>query len=269
MKIIDKELTPVDYSEAAIKVLHTHAAPDAICFRIHWHDRLEIIRLKRGNMMIDFGSSTLTLHPGQLAIFSPKTPHRGVACGEGADYDVLMFDVRSFYNGTPVCGNHLPALFEGRVRFAQTTDNTDTVACFDEICSFADPNSMMITANVYRLLYLLFENNAVKVGGHTENGIKEITDYIEEHFDEELNTALLSRRFGYTTSHFCRKFKEATGLTPVTYVKIFRLEKARRLIKDGQGNVSAVAAACGFADANYFARCFKAHFGLPPTAYKK
>lgn len=268
MKVFDKELTPVDYSDAAIKVLHHSYAGTANCFRMHWHERVEIIKLNKGEMTLENGASSFVLYPGQLAVFSPKAPHKGV-CGQlGADYDVLMFDLRSFYNGTTVCGNSLPALFEGRLRFDQKVSDADTVACFDKICGAADQNSMLIIAEVYRLLYLLLERNTVKVSGYAENGVKEITDYIESYFAEPLNTAMLSRRFGYTPSHFCRKFKDATGLSPLSYIKIFRLEQARRLIKEGQSSIGTVAAACGFDDANYFARCFKAHFGSPPSAYK-
>ncbi len=40
------------------------------------------------------------------------------------------------------------------------------------------------------------------------------------------------------------------------------------MIKKGEGNIGDIATRCGFDDANYFARCFKAHFGVPPTFYK-
>ena len=77
----------------------------------------------------------------------------------------------------------------------------------------------------------------------------------------------LAERCGYSDAHFCRKFKQTTWLTPTNYLRIFRLEEAAKQLKQGKGTVSDVAMACGFPDPNYFTRCFKTHFGVPPTKY--
>ncbi|MBQ8233294.1 MAG: helix-turn-helix transcriptional regulator [Lachnospiraceae bacterium] len=63
------------------------------------------------------------------------------------------------------------------------------------------------------------------------------------------------------------KFKETTGLTPMNYLKIYRVEEAYKLIKEGKRDIGNIAALCGFPDANYFTRCFKAHFGVPPSYF--
>ena len=269
MNFADKELTPVEYSAAAVKVLHHNIEPHAICFRTHWHERIEIIRLIEGEMQVDFGSAALKLNEGELVIFPPRTPHRAFAGDNGVRYDVLMFDVRSFYNDTAVCQSVLPAIFDGRVKFGATTKDADIISCVDTICNAADQGSLEITAYLYRLLHLLFSKCLIEHKTQvSNNSVKEITDYIEQNFAENLSTDGLSSRFGYTPSHFCRKFKEATGLTPIMYIKIFRLERACKMIKKGESNIGDIAARCGFDDANYFARCFKAHFGVPPTFYK-
>ena len=269
MRIIDRETTPVEYSLAATRVLFFSHPADSSCFRFHWHERVEIIRVVKGDMTVDCGGSPLKVKEGELVIFSPRTPHRGVAGKKGVEYCVLMFDVRSFYNDTPVCKDILPAIFEGRATFTPLIRDKATIQCCDGICYAESQDSLEVTGKLYSLLYLLTSRHLASFKKQVNNSVKEITDYIEAHFAENLTTASLCKRFGYTDAHFCRKFKEATGLTPVTYVKIFRLECACKRIKEGEGNIGKVAAECGFADANYFARCFKAHFGVAPTYYKK
>lgn len=271
MAFVDKELTPVVYSAAAIKVLHFERKAGRRCFRIHWHDRMELIRVRAGEMMADYGTGGGKVSAGELWIVPPKMPHKGDACAQDVVYDVLMFDVRSFYNDTPICREQLSALFEGKARFQMKTADPETVQCFDAIYAAARTPSLAITADVYRLLGLLFSRSLLEYRAETNRdaAVREMVAYIETNCTQELSTAALAETFGYTPAHFCRKFKEATGLTPMNYLKIFRLEQAYRRICEGERSISAVAADCGFSDANYFTRCFRAHFGVPPSHFKK
>ena len=70
-------------------------------------------------------------------------------------------------------------------------------------------------------------------------------------------------------SYFCRRFREITGRTAISYVNEYRLTKARALLLTGERSISEVAAECGFPDGNYFSRLFTKHFGETPYALKK
>lgn len=265
-----KELTPVSYSAAAINVRHFITPTGKDCFRTHWHDRMELVRVIRGEMNVVCGANSMQLYPGDMAIFSPKMPHRGYAKQE-VEYDVLMFDVRSFYNDSEVSRKYLPAIFDGRSKFIAKTSDDETIKCFDEICSKEEKGSLEITAYVYRFIHLLYENNLSEFTNeaHRSDVVMEMIEYMEENFQQELSTVTLSEHFGYSAEHFCRKFKEATGLTPMNYLKIYRMEEAYKFLKMGERNISKIAEQCGFVDSNYFTRCFKAHFGVPPSQLKE
>jgi len=53
------------------------------------------------------------------------------------------------------------------------------------------------------------------------------------------------------------------------YLKILRLERAKKMIEAQEETIGEIAQKSGFDDQNYFARCFKNHFGCQPSAYKK
>ena len=268
MKNITKELTTVKYSAAAVKTLHFCVEPNASCFTLHWHDRLEIIRIKKGNMTVEYCGSHICLKQDEMIVFSPRTAHKGYTSNSYVEYDVLMFDVKSFYNETAVCLELLPQIYDGNAKFETVISLKETVACVDQICNNKNLDSLEITSLVYRLLYLFYENHLTELCPKSKNSVMQIIDYIEENFALDLNTEVLSRKFGYCAEHFCRKFKEATGITPMNYLKIYRLEQALKKIKAGEQNISEIAAQCGYSDANYFTRCFKAHYGVPPKHYK-
>ncbi len=268
MKSITKELATVKYSAAAVKILHFCVENHSPCFTLHWHDRVEIIRIKKGNMTVEYCGNTILLKKDEMIVFSPRMAHKGYTTDSYVEYDVLMFDIRSFYNETAVCLETLPPIFDGSAKFETVISQKETVSCADEICNNKNPNSLEITSLVYKLIYLLFKNHLTALSTEPKSSAIQIIDYIEENFTLDLSTATLSRKFGYSTEHFCRKFKEAIGITPMTYLKIFRLEQALKKIKSGGQSISEIAAQCGFTDANYFTRCFKAHYGVPPKFYR-
>ncbi len=269
METYKKELTPVRYNAAAIKALKFEVEANHGCFRTHWHDRVEFIRLHKGEMYVGYGKNITKLHAGDLMLIPPKTPHKGYTIDCDVDYDVLMFDVRSFYNDTEICKTYLPAIFDGRARFKSVMTDSETVDCYDNIIEKATNVSLEVSAEIYRLFYLLFEHNLLEFRDEIsrDNTIMEIIKYMEENFGQELTTVSIADHFGYSSEHLCRKFKSATGLTPMNYLKIYRMEEAYKMLKNEGGSIMEIAERCGFDDSNYFTRCFKAHFGMPPTKF--
>lgn len=268
MKNIIKELSTVKYSAAGVKILYFRVETHSPCFTLHWHDRLEIVRIKKGNMTVEYCGNSVLLKQDEMIVFSPRMAHKGYTTDSYVEYDVLMFDIRSFYNETAVCLEMLPQIFDGSAKFETVISQKETISCTDEICNNKNFHSLEITSLVYKLLYLLFKNHLTELNTKQKSSAIQFIDYIEENFALDLNTAMLSQKFGYSAEHFCRKFKEATGITPMTYLKIYRLEQALRKIKAGEQSIGEIAAQCGYYDTNYFTRCFKAHYGVPPRYYK-
>jgi AraC-like DNA-binding protein len=73
---------------------------------------------------------------------------------------------------------------------------------------------------------------------------------------------------GYSEKHFIRLFTDQVGVTPKTYLRLARFQRAVRAIETG-GKVdwSAVADHCGFFDQAHFIHDFKAYSGFTPEAY--
>lgn len=87
-----------------------------------------------------------------------------------------------------------------------------------------------------------------------------------ELFSPSLGVEQLSRRFGYSASHFIRMFRAWFGMTPHHYITVLRMSAAARHLADGT-SVQETAALCGYTDAKSFARAFKKIYSVPPSAY--
>lgn len=264
------EIERVCYNAAAMKALTFKIAPNTRCIRLHWHDRMEFLRVTRGSMRVVCGNDTLDAVAGQLVIIPPRVLHEGYTVDESVEYDCLMFDVRYFYNDTEICKRLLPPIFDGRAVFRALASDGETVRCFDTVFADGQKGSLETTARIYELLGLIYRNSLLELGAQAKNlTVKRIIDYIEENAKEDITVDLLAEKFAYSKAYLCRKFKDVTGLSPMLYLKIYRLEAACKKIVNRETNISNIAKELGFSDANYFTRCFKAHFGVSPTRYGK
>jgi AraC family transcriptional regulator, L-rhamnose operon transcriptional activator RhaR len=68
--------------------------------------------------------------------------------------------------------------------------------------------------------------------------------------------------------YLIRLFKSATGLPPMAYLGRLRAETAATLLLHSDQPVTCIGRAVGWPDQNYFARRFKAHYGLSATTYR-
>ena len=63
-------------------------------------------------------------------------------------------------------------------------------------------------------------------------------------------------------------FREVFGITPFAYLRDRRLEKAQRLIQEGDMSIEVIANSVGYANRSRFARAFRKKYGLNPREYK-
>ncbi len=84
--------------------------------------------------------------------------------------------------------------------------------------------------------------------------------------DEQFSIDILAEQMNMSRSSFYRKIKALTDMTPVDYMKTQRLERAAQLLRQGQ-RITEVADQVGFTSSSYFAKCFRAKFGVLPKDY--
>ncbi|AKR54225.1 AraC family transcriptional regulator [Devosia sp. H5989] len=102
----------------------------------------------------------------------------------------------------------------------------------------------------------------------TPQAVQRARHYIDAHLAEPVNVDRMARAAQVSRAHFVRQFTKAVGMPPSDFVFEQRMERASRLLLATDGAVGAIARACGFPDANYFAKAFRRHYGLSPTAYR-
>ena len=93
--------------------------------------------------------------------------------------------------------------------------------------------------------------------------------YIERHYAENFSLEQVAEVFRLNPFYFSRIFKEEFGQTFVEYVTAYRLQKADSLLSNSNLSIKEIAHACGYADANYFAKVYKRAYLKSPSEKRK
>lgn len=92
--------------------------------------------------------------------------------------------------------------------------------------------------------------------------------YIQSRFQEPLSLDAAARAVNASTRHFCKVFKQATGITFTDYLARVRVEKAKHLLNNPNLRVSEIAFETGFESISQFNRSFRRITGQTPTQYR-
>ena len=102
-----------------------------------------------------------------------------------------------------------------------------------------------------------------------DNAIRKTVMYIQTNIDQKLTTEQLARHAGMGQTTFFKKFKQATGNTPIDYILRERIRQAKILIQKDKLNLQSIAFQCGFNSYEYFCSSFKKIEKLKPTEYRR
>jgi two-component system response regulator YesN len=93
-------------------------------------------------------------------------------------------------------------------------------------------------------------------------------NYVHKHFSEDLNMAVVSNQLSLNYTYFSHAFKEYTGECFSTYLRSFRLDKAKELLSDSDLKVYEISKQVGFDNVKHFIRIFKESEGITALEYR-
>ena len=103
----------------------------------------------------------------------------------------------------------------------------------------------------------------------TDYQVRAAIDYIQDHLQDSLCLASISRAAGLSEFHFARLFKAATGVTPFQFVTQVRIARAKELLRKTRLPISEIADRVGYQKPSHFSDRFRAVSGCGPDAYRK
>ncbi len=104
---------------------------------------------------------------------------------------------------------------------------------------------------------------------HHDDQILAVQEWIEKNFNQNFNYDTLARKNGMSRRTLERRFKAATGETPLTYQQNIRVESAKRLLENGKRSFDEITYRVGYEDSSTFRKVFLKQTRLRPSDYRK
>lgn len=133
---------------------------------------------------------------------------------------------------------------------------------------FLDGIEQALAAMIVRYDGVARRNPVVHKGGLTPYRMRRVTEFIQEHIEEEITLNELAQNVGLSASHFCSLFHKTSGRTPHQFVLHCRIQHAKVLLAKPGNSILDVALASGFRTHQHFSRIFRRHVGIPPSMYR-
>ena len=230
-------------------------SPPILSCRMHEHRHWELIYQTDYPTTATVAGKNYRVEVGALIVIPPNTPHRTSSDTPFRDISIQIekFD---FPTSTVVVTD-----VEGRVR-----------TLLDMMLALRDERSSENDSLLERLAeaVLLCTKKAAAVANEpllVTQFKKVLFEHVEDAFFD-LGAAI--DRLGYHPDYFRRCFKLHTSLSPLAYLNMMRLERAKDLLRlEPSLSVGQVALRCGFRDALYFSTAFRRSVGMSPLAYRK
>ncbi len=90
-----------------------------------------------------------------------------------------------------------------------------------------------------------------------------------QNYEKPNPVAAMTKLSGLAERTFKRRFKQATGMSPLEYVHALRLEEAKQLLEATEQPIESIASEVGYEDAAFFGRLFRKQVNLTPAQYRK
>jgi AraC-like DNA-binding protein len=277
MKIVFEDIKRI--AGSSFRILVNPKLNDFYYWHFHPEFELTFIEAPQGTRRV--GNHVGQFEGSDLVFIGSNIPHLNFDYGIRTEYKKVVLQIKEdFFKNDFVTTPELASIY-------QLFENSKKVICFNgttkelvgkrlkEIHHL--PNfeqfievlylfQMLATSNEKTFLHELpfddFYNNK------EQNRLKIVYAFIENNFQRNITIDEMGQLTHLSKAAFCRYFKKMTRLTFTEFLNQFRIEQAKRLLKEDK-NVTETCYECGFESLSYFNRIFKKVVGQNPIQFKK
>jgi signal transduction histidine kinase/CheY-like chemotaxis protein len=106
------------------------------------------------------------------------------------------------------------------------------------------------------------------LGKATQQIVRQAMAFIHTRYTEALGREDIARHIGVSADYLTDCFRQELGITPMLYLRRYRIRQARELLETTDLSIMQVALKVGFSESAHFTRTFQREAGVTPRAYR-
>lgn len=234
---------------------------------LHWHEAMEIIFLKSGDLSFTLNGSEHSLPPGSFILVNTSVFH-ATASKNGNEALVILLPDAFLEKNIPNYKNTF-------IHFETSTELSDLLLTIYRLQSEQERGySLKVKSLVYDLLYILYCNYSYETTPAPKNQkdisvLKDILTYTDEHYSTSITIEEIAGVAGFQPKYFCRFFKKQMNQTYLEYLNSLRFSLVFRDMIATGSSITSLLEKHGYTNYRHFSTHFKKSFHTTPAAFRK
>lgn len=209
--------------------------------------------IKQGHAKFLLNGKTFYAEKGDLIYIAFETKYQSLWSGEPEiSWYSVNFDFDSKY-----------AFYDYRFQIIKNFPQE----LFDKMYKTYDEAPMKSISYLYELLDDVYSRLTPNPQNHKT--VEKALEYIEKNYSSHIEIKTLSRLCNCCESLFYRLFRDATGVTPITYKHNIMIQNAIDLLANTQIPIEEISHRVGFSSSNFFRKIFYEMTGKTPKTIRK
>ncbi len=248
---------------------------------IHWHDELEFIYVLNGDCRYLINGERITIRAGEGIFVNSRQLHRILIGSTDCELLCLIFSPMILCATKYVTGKLVqPILTAGDLPYLLLKD--DVVWQRAILNGIADiyqstvkgDEELEVIAHLYSLWRQIVKNVSVWENKKDTDDdalmrVKTMIGFIQSSFDERVSLRDICESGSMGKNKCTALFKKYTNMSPVDYLRNYRVEKSMELLKHTDMTITEIAYAIGFTGASYYAETFRKYVSCSPMQFRE
>lgn len=248
----------------------------------HWHRAVELFYMERGALEYTTPNGTWIFPAGSGGMVNSNVLHTARIHGGQTDSVQLLH----LFEPALLAGEHASRI-ETRYILPLTASGVELIPLYPDdpvqaqlLGQIRDAfgvsgqewgGELKLREQLTRIWLGLFELARPTMGrGSSADGeIKQLLVYLHAHAGEEITVDALAQAAHISQRACFRLFREKLHMTPMEYLRGYRLQMACQMLAHGSQPITRVAACCGLGSSSHFGAVFRNAFGCTPREYRR
>lgn len=249
---------------------------------IHWHDDIELIYVLKGATHYELANETIKMKAGEGIFVNSRQLHL-IHADKDEDCELLclIFHPIIMCSTQYVTDNYVkPIIDNSDIQYVHLKSEIswqkrvlEDIAKMEPFCE-SDRGHMRVMNFIFDLWEQLYDNligNCDAEDGRINQDlscIKNMISFIHKNYRNKITLNEICNVGNVGKSKCNILFEKYYNVSPIEYVKNYRIEQGARLLTLSDMSITEIAYEVGFAEGSYFSKAFSEKVGIAPIKYR-